>query len=123
MNQELYDKGLEIRRSVLGAAYVDRSLENATDFTRPMQELTTAYCWGNIWGRPGLTRKERSLINLAMLTALNRPAELGLHVRGAINNGCTQDEIMEVFLQAAIYCGVPAGMESFKVAQRIFDDE
>lgn len=123
MNQELFDRGLEIRRSVLGASYVERSLKNATDFTRPMQELTTEYCWGNIWSRPGLTRKERSLINLAMLTALNRPPELGLHVRGAINNGCTQDEIIEVFLQTAIYCGVPAAMESFKVAQKIFDED
>jgi 4-carboxymuconolactone decarboxylase len=123
MNQELFDRGLEIRRAVLGAAHVDRSLKNATDFTRPMQELTTEYCWGHIWSRPGLTRKERSLINLAMLTALNRPPELGLHVRGAINNGCTQDEIMEVFLQTAIYCGVPAAMESFKVAQQIFDED
>ncbi|QSO53991.1 4-carboxymuconolactone decarboxylase [Alicyclobacillus curvatus] len=123
MNQELFDRGLEIRRAVLGSAHVDRSLKNATDFTRPMQELTTEYCWGHIWSRPGLTRKERSLINLAMLTALNRPPELGLHVRGAINNGCTQDEITEVFLQTAIYCGVPAAMESFKVAQQIFDED
>lgn len=119
----MFDKGLEIRRAVLGSAHVDRSLKNATDFTRPMQELTTEYCWGTVWSRPGLTRKERSLINLSMLTALNRPAELGLHVRGALNNGCSKDEIMEVFLQTAIYCGVPAAMESFKVAQQIFDED
>jgi len=123
MNRDLYEKGLEIRRAVLGTEHVDRSLANATDFSRPMQELTTEYCWGYTWGRPGLSRKERSLINLAMLTALNRPVELGLHVRGALNNGCSQDEIMEVFLQTAIYCGVPAAIESFRVAQDIFNQD
>ena len=112
MNQEHFEKGLKVRREVLGADYVDASLRNADEFTRPLQELVTEYCWGEVWNRPGLDRRSRSLLNLAMLTALNRPHELKLHVRGAINNGLTKDEIAEVFLQAAIYCGVPAAMES-----------
>lgn len=118
-----FEKGLSIRREVLGSAYVDKSLREATDLTRPMQELVTKYCWGEIWGRPGLDRKARSLINLAMITALNRPNELRLHVRGALNNGLTQEEIVEVFLQAAIYCGVPAALDSLKVATEVFASE
>src|SRR5262249_56282880 len=102
--------GLAVRRRVLGAKYVDEALRNADDFTRPLQELVTEYCWGAIWTRPGLPRKTRSLINLAMLTALNRPHEVRLHLRGALRNGCTRQEIMEVLLQAAIYCGVPAAI-------------
>ncbi len=120
MTDKLFDKGLEIRREVLGAAHVDRSLQNATDFTQPMQELVTRYCWGEVWGRPGLDRRTRSFLNLGMLTALNRPHEIRLHVRGALNNGLTRDEIKEVFLQAAIYCGVPAAIDSFRVAQEVF---
>jgi len=120
MNKELFDKGLKIRRSVLGAEYVDSSIKNADDFNMPMQELVTQYCWGEIWGREGLDRKTRSIINLAMLTALNRPHELKLHVRGAINNGLTKDEIREIFLQTAIYCGVPAAIDSFRVAKEVF---
>lgn len=122
MNQEQFEKGLKVRREVLGADYVDASLRNADEFTRPMQEMVTEYCWGEVWNRPGLDRRSRSLLNLAMLTALNRPHELKLHVRGAINNGLTKDEIAEVFLQAAIYCGVPAAMESFRVARETFKE-
>jgi 4-carboxymuconolactone decarboxylase len=117
-----FEKGLEIRKSVLGAEYVEKSINNATDFNMPMQELVTEYCWGEIWGRPGLERKTRSIINLAMITALNRPHELKLHVRGAINNGLTRDEIQEIFLQTAIYCGVPAAIDSFRSAKEVFDE-
>jgi 4-carboxymuconolactone decarboxylase len=122
LNQALFDKGLKTRREVLGAEYVDASIKNATDFNIDMQELVTQYCWGDVWNRPGLERKTRSLLNLAMITALNRPHELKLHVRGAINNGVTQDEIKEVFLQAAIYCGVPASIDSFRVAAEVFKE-
>jgi len=122
MNEELFDRGLAVRREVLGAEYVDRSLEDADAFTMPMQRLTTEFCWGAIWTRPGLDRRTRSFMNLAMITALNRPHELGVHVRGALNNGLTRNEIGEVFLQAAVYCGVPAAMDSFRVAKRVFDE-
>lgn len=122
MNQELFDKGLKTRRDVLGAEYVDTSLKNADDFTMPMQELVTQYCWGDVWNRPGLDRRTRSFLNLAMLTALNRPHELKLHVRGAIHNGLSKDEIKEVFLQSAIYCGVPAAIDSFRTAKEVFKD-
>ena len=114
--------GLAVRRRVLGAKYVDEALRNADDFTRPLQELVTEYCWGAIWTRPGLPRKTRSLINLAMLTALNRPHEVRLHLRGALRNGCTRQEIMEVLLQAAIYCGVPAAIDSFRIAREVLAD-
>jgi 4-carboxymuconolactone decarboxylase len=123
MNQELFDKGLKVRREVLGAEYVDKSIASADDFNRPMQELVTEYCWGEIWNRPGLDRKTRSIINLSMLTALNRPHEIKLHVLGAINNGLTKAEISEVFLQAAIYCGVPAAIDSFRVAREVFKEQ
>ena len=122
VNQELFDKGLKTRREVLGAEYVDASIKNATDFNIDMQELVTQYCWGDVWNRPGLERKTRSFLNLAMITALNRPHELKLHVRGAINNGLTKDEIKEVFLQASIYCGVPAAIDSFRVASEVFKE-
>lgn len=122
INQELFDKGLKTRREVLGAEYVDASIKNATDFNMDMQELVTQYCWGDVWNRPGLERKTRSFLNLAMITALNRPHELKLHVRGAINNGLTKNEIKEVFLQASIYCGVPAAIDSFRVASEVFKD-
>lgn len=119
MNQELFDQGLATRRAVLGDAYVDAALRNADAFSTDMQELVTQYCWGDVWNRPGLERAERSLINLAMLTALNRSHELATHVRGAVNNGVTEEQIKEVFLQTAIYCGVPAALESFRVASRV----
>lgn len=122
MNKEAFDKGLATRRAVLGAEYVDNSLKNADEFNLPMQELVTEYCWNEIWNRPGLDRKTRSFLNLAMLTALNRPHELKLHVRGAINNGLTKDEIREVFLQAAIYCGVPAAIDAFRTAKDVFKE-
>lgn len=121
-NPALFDQGLSTRREVLGAEYVDASIKNATDFNIDMQELVTQYCWGDVWNRPGLERKTRSFLNLAMITALNRPHELKLHVRGAINNGLTKDEIKEVFLQAAIYCGVPAAIDSFRVASEVFKE-
>ncbi|MET1114634.1 MAG: 4-carboxymuconolactone decarboxylase [Comamonas sp.] len=121
-NQALFDQGLATRREVLGAEYVDASIKNATDFNIDMQEMVTQYCWGDVWNRPGLERRTRSLLNLAMITALNRPHELKLHVRGAINNGVTQDEIKEVFLQAGIYCGVPAAIDSFRVAAEVFKE-
>ena len=122
MNKDAFDKGLATRRAVLGADYVDNSIKNADDFNMPMQELVTEYCWDAIWNRPGLDRKTRSMLNLAMLTALNRPHELKLHVRGAINNGLTKDEIKEVLLQTAIYCGVPAAIDSFKNAKEMFKE-
>ena len=121
-NPELFDQGLNTRREVLGCEYVDASIKNATDFNIDMQELVTQYCWGDVWNRPGLERKTRSFLNLAMITALNRPHELKLHVRGAINNGLTKDEVKEVFLQAAIYCGVPAAIDSFRVASEVFKE-
>ena len=120
MNQELFDKGLKVRREMLGAEYVDNALKAADDFTRPIQELVTQMAWGEIWTRPGLDRRTRSFLNLAMITALNRPHELKLHVRGAITNGLTKVEIMEVFLQSAIYCGMPAALDSFRVAKEVF---
>ena len=122
MNKEKFEKGLEIRRSVLGAEYVDKSIQNADDFNMPMQELVTEYCWGEVWARPGLPKKTRSMLNLAMITALNRPHELKLHVRGALNNGLTKEEIQEVFLQTAIYCGVPAAIDSFRSAKEVFEE-
>lgn len=118
-----FEKGLTTRKEVLGAAYVERSLAQADEFTRPLQELVTEYCWDRVWNRPGLPRKTRSLINLAMLTALNRPHELKLHVKGAINNGCTHEEIYEVLLQTAIYCGVPAAIDAYRTARETLQTE
>lgn len=114
---DAYEQGRQVRAEVLGEKHVERSLANASEFNRPIQELVTEYCWGIVWSRPGLGRRERSLVNVGMLTALNRPHELGIHVRGALRNGCTAGEIQEVLLQAAIYCGVPAAMEAFRVAE------
>jgi 4-carboxymuconolactone decarboxylase len=122
MNQELFDQGLKTRREVLGSEYVDAAIRNADGFTRPLQEMVTQYAWGDIWNRPGLDRKTRSLLNLAMLTALNRPHELKLHVRGALTNGVSRDEMREVFLQTAIYCGVPAAIDSFRTAREVFQE-
>ncbi|POF29124.1 carboxymuconolactone decarboxylase family protein [Roseibium marinum] len=116
MNKETFDKGLEIRKSVLGAEFVEKSLASATEFNMPMQELTTEYCWGTVWGREGLSRKTRSMLNLAMISALNRPHELKMHVKGALRNGVSKDEIREVLLQVAIYCGIPAGVDGFRIA-------
>ncbi|MDA9433861.1 carboxymuconolactone decarboxylase family protein [Bradyrhizobium sp. CCBAU 51627] len=116
---DLFDEGLELRREVLGADYVDKSLANANDFMMAFQRVTTEWCWGYAWGRPGLDRRTRSLLNLAMLTALNRAPEIKLHVRGAINNGLTVDEIKEALLHATIYCGIPAGLDAFKAANEV----
>ncbi|MGE8064947.1 4-carboxymuconolactone decarboxylase [Pseudomonas sp. NPDC089569] len=120
MNQELFERGLKTRREVLGDAYVDAALANADEFGMPMQELVSQYCWGDVWNRPGLDRRTRSLLNLALMTALNRPHELKLHIRGALNNGVSKEEIREVFLQAAIYAGVPAAVDSFRCAREVF---
>ena len=116
---EAYDRGLKVRREVLGADYVDKQIASADDFNRPMQNLVTEYCWGAIWNRPGLDRRTRSMLNLAMLSALNRHHEFKAHVKGAIKNGVTKQEITEVLLQVAIYAGVPAANAAFAVAQRV----
>jgi len=123
MSQSMFDKGMEIRKAVLGAEYVETSLKNADDFNRPLQELLTEYCWGAVWGREGLPRKTRSMLNLAMLAALNRPHELKLHLRGALRNGVTKEEIREILLQAGVYCGAPAAVDSFRVAREVFAEE
>src|SRR5262245_26872357 len=120
--KDLRERGLKIRREVLGDKYVDAAMNNITDFNRPLQELLNEYCWGAGWGREGLTRKERSMINLAMLTALGRTHEVETHVRGALNNGLTQQQIAEVFIQTAIYCGVPAAVDSFRAASKVIAD-
>ena len=118
MNDELFEKGLEIRKSVLGAEFVEKSIASADDFNMPLQRLVTEYCWGACWGREeGLPKKIRSMLNIAMISTLNRNYELKMHVKGAIRNGCTKEEIREVLLQVAIYSGVPAAVESFRVAK------
>ena len=122
MNPDLYAQGLQTRRAVLGADYVVAAIAGADDFNRPLQELVTQYCWGDVWNRPGLDRRTRSMLNLAMLTALNRPHELKLHVKGALNNGVTKDEMREVFLQAGVYCGAPAAVDSFRTAREVFKE-
>jgi 4-carboxymuconolactone decarboxylase len=114
---DMFEKGLAIRKAVLGKEYVEKSLAGADDFTRPMQELVTKYCWGEVWGNGNLSRRDRSLLNLAMLSILNRPHELKLHVKGALTNGVTRDEIREVILQVAIYAGVPAGIDAQRIAK------
>jgi 4-carboxymuconolactone decarboxylase len=120
MDKATFDRGLEIRKAVLGAEFVENSFKNADDFNRPMQELATEYCWGYVWGREGLPRKTRSMLNLAMISALNRPHELKMHIGGALRNGLTREEICEIFLQVAIYCGVPAGVDAFRCAREVF---
>ena len=122
MDKDRFERGLAVRREVLGAEYVDKSIASADDFNQPFQELVTEYCWGEIWTRPGLARKTRSLINLAMLTALNRPHEVKIHIKGALNNGVSKNEIKEVLLQTAIYCGVPAALDSFRIAREVFKE-
>ena len=120
MDKATFDRGLEIRKSVLGKEFVEKSFASADDFNRPMQELVTEYCWGAVWGREELPKKTRSMLNLCMLSALNRPHELKIHVKGALRNGLSKDEIREVFLQVAIYCGVPAAVDSFRIAREAF---
>lgn len=117
--QDLFERGLAVRREVLGAEYVDRSIEAANEFMSAFQEITTAWCWGYAWARPTLDRRTRSMLNLAMLTALGKPAELRLHVRGALANGVSAEEIKEILLHATVYCGIPAGLEAFKAANEV----
>ncbi|MBV9785567.1 MAG: carboxymuconolactone decarboxylase family protein [Acidisphaera sp.] len=119
---ELFAKGLEVRRAVLGSDYVDNSMNSADEFMRAFQKITTEHAWADIWTRPGLPRRTRSLLNLAMLAALNRPNELKLHLRGALTNGVTRDEIKEVLLQVCVYCGIPAGLDAFKTADAFFKE-
>jgi len=118
----LFERGLALRREVLGAEYVDKSLQSANDFMMAFQRITTEWCWGYAWTRPGLDKKTRSLLNLAMLTALNRSPEIKLHVRGALNNGVTVDEIKETLIHATIYCGIPAGLDAFKAANDVLKE-
>ena len=121
-HKQRYDAGLKTRREVLGAEYVDKAIAAQDEFNRPLQELLNTYCWNDVWNRPGLPRKTRSMLNLAMLSALNKPHELRLHLIGALNNGLTKEDIQEVFLQVAIYCGVPAAVESFRIAREVFKE-
>jgi 4-carboxymuconolactone decarboxylase len=122
MDQKTYDRGLEIRKAVLGTDYVDNALKTADAFSQPMQDLVTEYCWGAVWGREGLPRKTRSMLNLAMISILNRPHELKAHLRGALTNGVSKAEITEIFLQVAIYGGVPAAVDSFRIAREAFKE-
>ena len=118
-HQQRFDDGLKTRKEVLGAAYVDKAMSGVDDFNQPFVDLLNTYCWNDIWNRPGLDRKTRSMLNLAMLTALNRPHELRIHLRGAIRNGVTAQEMQEIFLQCGAYCGAPAALESFKIAKEV----
>jgi 4-carboxymuconolactone decarboxylase len=118
-DDDLYQKGLSIRKAVLGEEYVNKALSQTNAFNAPLQELVTEYCWGKVWGRPGLDRKQRSMLNLAMISVLNRPHELRAHVRGAITNGVTPEEIAEILLQVGIYAGVPAAVDSFRIAGEV----
>ena len=120
MSQELFEKGLGIRKAVLGAAYVEKSLGAADDFNRDFQNLVTEYCWGAGWGRTALSLRDKSLLNLVMLGALNRATEFKLHLKGALTNGCTRDEIKDTLIQLAIYAGIPAGVEAFRLAREVF---
>ncbi|MFZ9894849.1 MAG: carboxymuconolactone decarboxylase family protein [Burkholderiaceae bacterium] len=120
---KLFEQGVKIRREVLGPEYVDRSLDQANGFMMAFQNITTEMCWGYAWARPGLPRKTRSMLNLAMLTALNRSAEIKLHVKGALNNGLSVEEIKEVLLHATVYCGIPAGLDAFKAANQVLEEE
>lgn len=119
---EKFEKGLKTRTAVLGEGYVEQSLNNADDFSWAIQQLSTEYCWDEIWNRPGLDRRSRSILNLGMIAALNRPHELKLHIRGAIQNGITKDELKEILLQVACYCGIPAGIDSFRIAREAFKE-
>lgn len=122
MNDNLLETGKRLRAEVIGQARHDAAMAAATPFDLPFQELALRYCWGEIWGREGLGRRERSMVNLGMLTALGKPNELKIHVRGALANGVTREEIQEIFLQACVYCGVPAAGEAFKVAKEVFEE-
>ncbi len=122
MSKELWEKGLAVRKEILGAEYVDKQLAASDDFSMPLQELVTQSCWGWLWARPQMPRKMRSLVNLAILSALNRPHEFKVHVKGALTNGCTKEEIREVLLQVAVYCGMPAGVEAFRLAREAMQE-
>ncbi len=122
MKSEKYYKGMSVRRAVLGDEFVEKALNDATAFTKPLQDLVTENCWGEIWTLDAIPRKTRSLITIAILSALKAPTELKLHVRGALRNGCTVEEIREVLLQAAVYCGVPAGVDAFRAAKEVIED-
>jgi len=122
MKSKRFDQGMKIRREVSGAQRVDALMGDLNAVTRPIHTLVTEYCWGEVWSRPGLTLKERSLLNLGMLAALNRPNELKIHISAALNNGMTRDEIVECFLQVMIYCGVPAGIEATNLAKQVFEE-
>jgi 4-carboxymuconolactone decarboxylase len=121
-HKQRFADGLKTRREVLGATYVDKAMAGTDDFSAPFVDLLNTYCWNDIWNRPGLPRKTRSLLNLAMLSALGKEHELKLHINGALNNGLTKEEIREVFLQVAVYCGVPAAVVSFRAAKEVFKD-
>ena len=123
MGSERFEAGLAVRQEVLGREYADKSLAEADDFSRPIQELSTEYCWGEIWTKPDLPRKTRSLINIAMISALNRPHELKLHIRAALRNGCSKEEIRAVLMQVAVYCGIPAGIDGFRIAKEVLKEE
>ena len=122
MDKATFEKGLEIRKSVLGADFVEKSFASADEFNKPFQEFVTEYCWGACWGREVLSKKTRSMLNLAMISALNRPHELKVHVAGALRNGVSREEIREVLLQVAIYCGVPAAVDAFRIAREVFTE-
>ncbi len=122
-DDSLYEQGMAVRREVLGDEYVDKALAATSPLTAELQRILTEYCWGAIWTRPGLDRRTRSLVNVGMLTALNRPHELRTHVRGALRNGCTKEEVVEVLLQAMIYCGAPAGVDAFRAAREVLEDD
>jgi 4-carboxymuconolactone decarboxylase len=123
MDQKTYEKGLEVRSAVLGKEYVENSLRTADAFNKPFQEMVTEYCWGAVWGREELPRKTRSMLNIAMISILNRPHELKLHLRGALRNGVSKDEIREILMQVAIYGGVPAAVDSFRIAREVFAED
>ena len=123
MKTPQYEAGLKVRKEVLGAEYVEKSLAAADSFNAEFQRVVTEYCWGGVWTRPGLSKRDRSLLNLAMLSCLNRPHEFQIHVRGALTNGVTLEEIRETLLQVAIYAGVPAGVEAFRLAREVFKEK
>ena len=122
MDKTVFEKGLEVRTAVLGKTYVDNAMKNVDEFNRPFQELVTEYAWGAIWGREDLPRKTRSMLNIAMLAILNRPHEFKLHVKGALTNGVTKEEIREILMQVAVYAGVPSAVDSFRLAREAFAD-
>ena len=123
MSDDRYEQGLKIRKAVLGEEYVNRALASVNSFNAPLQKLVTEYCWGEVWGRPGLDRKQRSMLNLAILIALNRGTEFKTHVRGALTNGLTKDDILEVIVQCMVYCGVPAAVEGARLAKEVFKEK